>query len=91
MFNLTEFEYFKAGFADLITDANQRNRFETNMDGKWMDAIWSVVSASDEVGEGEDIALTVDNAFLNLFNYITSVIAFITSPVVYPGLGFTII
>jgi hypothetical protein len=73
---LTEFEYFKAGFTELIIDANQRKRFETSIDGKWIDTIWQIVNESETVIGEDDIALTVDNAFLNLFNFITSVIAF---------------
>ena len=73
---LTEFEYFKAGFAELISNVPQRNRFEQSVDGIWIDTIWQIVNKSGIVSSEDDIALTVDNAFLNLFNFITSVIAF---------------
>lgn len=73
---LTEFEYFKAGFAELISDKTQRKRFEQAADGVWIDTIWQIVNESGTVSSEDDIALTVDNAFLNLFNFITSVIAF---------------
>ena len=33
---LTEFEYFKAGFAEIISNAEQRKRFEESIDGKWI-------------------------------------------------------
>jgi hypothetical protein len=73
---LTEFEYFKAGFSELISDPNQKERFEQSIDGKWVENIWKIILDSGVVGEENDIALTVDNAFLNLFNFITSVITF---------------
>ena len=73
---LTEFEYFKAGFSELIRDTTEKNRFEQSVDGKWIDTIWHIVFESRTVNKEDDIALTVDNAFLNLFNFITSVIAF---------------
>jgi hypothetical protein len=73
---LTEFEYFKAGFLELLTSSSQKERFENSIDGEWIDAIWNIVFESSDISEDEDIALTVDNSFLNLFNFITSVIAF---------------
>jgi hypothetical protein len=73
---LTEFEYFKAGFAEKISDTKQRKRFEQSIDGIWVDTIWQIVNESGTINSEDDIALTVDNAFLNLFNFITSVISF---------------
>ena len=73
---LTEFEYFKAGFAEIITDSKQRKRFEESIDGKWIDSVWHIILNSNSLTEEDDIALTVDNSFLNLFNYLTSVISF---------------
>lgn len=73
---LTEFEYFKAGFAEIITDSKQRKRFEESIDGKWIDTVWHIILHSGLLTDEDDIALTVDNSFLNLFNYITSVISF---------------
>jgi hypothetical protein len=73
---LTEFEYFKAGFSELISDTNKKKKFEESVDGKWIDTIWHIVIESGTLNKEDDIALTVDNAFLNLFNFITSVIAF---------------
>jgi hypothetical protein len=73
---LTEFEYFKAGFAEIITDSKQRKRFEESIDGIWIDTIWHIILYSGSIIEEDDIALTVDNSFLNLFNFITSVISF---------------
>lgn len=73
---LTEFEYFKAGFAEIIIDSKQRKRFEESIDGKWIDTVWHIILHSGSLTDEDDIALTVDNSFLNLFNFITSVISF---------------
>jgi hypothetical protein len=73
---LTDFEYFKAGFTEIITDSKQRKRFEESIDGKWIDTIWHIILHSGSLTDEDDIALTVDNSFLNLFNFITSVISF---------------
>lgn len=73
---LTEFEYFKAGFAEIIADTKQRKRFEESIDGKWIDTVWHIILHSGSLTDEDDIALTVDNSFLNLFNFITSVISF---------------
>ncbi|WP_367388994.1 DUF262 domain-containing protein [Lewinella sp. LCG006] len=72
---LTEFEYFKAGFSDIITDENLKQRFEDSVDREWMDCIWKVVKESEFYNTEIDIALTVDNSFLNFFNYFTYVLA----------------
>lgn len=73
---LTEFEYFKAGFSGLIIDSTLKKRFEESIDGKWIDAIWHIVFESGLVKQDDDIAWKVDDAFLNLFNFLTSVLSF---------------
>ena len=73
---LTEFEYFKASFTELLTQPEQKERFEKSIDGKWVDAVWNIIFEMKDNSFNEDIALIVDNSFLNLFNFITSVIAF---------------
>ena len=73
---LTEFEYFKAGFSELINDPTQKERFEQSVDGYWIDTIWHTVFESALIKEEDDIAMVVDNAFLNLFNFMTSIISF---------------
>lgn len=73
---LTEFEYFKAGFSEIISEPEQRKRFELSIDGTWTDAIWHIIIESGSLTEDDDIALIVDNSFLNFFNFITSVISF---------------
>lgn len=71
---LTEFEYFKAGFTDLLKETKHRDKFETCIDGIWMDTIWQMIF--EHCDDGDDIALAVDQAFLNLFNFISSIISF---------------
>lgn len=73
---LTEFEYFKASFSEIIKDSKQRKRFEESIDGKWIDTVWHIILHSGSLTDNDDIALTVDNSFLNLFNFISSVISF---------------
>lgn len=72
---ITEFEYFKAGFTELISDPGQKKRFEESIDGKWMDTIWQIIRDSGYIEEGQDIASVVDNALMNLIDFITSVIS----------------
>ncbi|WET69085.1 DUF262 domain-containing protein [Sphingobacterium sp.] len=73
---LTEFEYFKAGFAEIILEPKQRKRFEKSIDGIWVDTVWHIIFELSSLSEDDDIALSVDNSFLNLFNFITSIISF---------------
>lgn len=72
---LTEFEYFKAGFSDIINDENLKKRFDINIDGIWMDTIWQMVYKTQGIDDNEDISLKVDDAFLRLFNFISSVLS----------------
>lgn len=72
---LTEFEYFKAGFADLIKDEHLKQRFEYSIDQEWIDCIWKAVKKSKASDNEIDIALLVDNSFLNLFNFISYTLA----------------
>jgi Protein of unknown function DUF262 len=73
---LTEFEYFKAGFSEILVNAELKERFENSIDQHWIEAVWDIVLSSVQLEEDDDIALKVDDCFLNLFNFITSVIAF---------------
>ena len=69
---LTEFEYFKANFAELIKFPQLKERFEKSIDQEWIDTIWNLI-LEEEVED--DIALIVDHSFLNLFNYLTGILA----------------
>lgn len=73
---LTDFEYFKASFTELITDIVNRERFENSIDQEWIDAIWHIVQESKDFDSDVDIASIVDSCFLNIFNFITSVFGF---------------
>ncbi len=74
---LTEFEYFKAHFSEIIQNDKLRMHFETQIDQQWTDAIWMLVkNNSEEWKEDDDIALVVDQCFLNLFNFLTKIIAY---------------
>ena len=72
---LTEFEYFKAGFTEVIKDESLKQRFEKSVDQEWIDAIWKIVKENVKDEGNSDIALLVDDSFLNLFNYITNILA----------------
>lgn len=71
---LTEFEYFKANFSGSL-DPDLRVRFELSVDQEWIETVWKMVMASTEFDKDDDIATVVDSSFLNLFNFITSVLA----------------
>ncbi|MCC4212958.1 GmrSD restriction endonuclease domain-containing protein [Leeuwenhoekiella parthenopeia] len=71
---LTEFEYFKANFSEIITDEELKQKFEKQIDQDWFDCIWNLLLETEEAKNVKDIALLVDNSFLNLFNFITYVI-----------------
>lgn len=71
---LSEFEYFKANFSEIITDEELKQKFEKQIDQDWFDCIWKLLLETEEAKNVKDIALLVDNSFLNLFNFITYVI-----------------
>ncbi|MFN0292516.1 GmrSD restriction endonuclease domain-containing protein [Pedobacter helvus] len=72
---LTEFEYFKASFTEFLKDESRSVRFNNSIDGIWTDTIWQIVF--EKKGTSDDIALETDQAFLNIFNFITNVLSFI--------------
>lgn len=65
---LTQFEHFKAQFSRIIP-AEFRSTFNTNIDKDWSDLFWDIYK--NEPDDGNDLALRVDNAFLNFYNFIT--------------------
>ncbi len=71
---LTEFEYFKAGFSEILGDPEQKERFGLSIDQNWIEMVWTLVESSGNAGRG-DIATKVDQCFLNLFNFITHILA----------------
>lgn len=72
---LTEFEYFKAGFLDIIKNEEIKRRFEDNIDQKWAESIWQIVLKRKNP-EKKDIAFLADDAFIRLINFITAVLAY---------------
>lgn len=80
---LTEFEYFKAGFLDIIKTESLKRRFEDSIDQKWAECIWSIVLERVKNKSEIDIALLVDDCFIRLINFISDVLAY------KQGLAFT--
>jgi len=73
---LTEFEYFKAGFLDVIKNDDLKKRFEDSIDQKWAECIWEIVLEKVKGKPNIDVALLVDDCFLRLINYISDVLAY---------------
>lgn len=73
---LTEFEYFKTGFLEIITNVVLKNRFENSIDQKWAECIWSIVHDKHKNDPKIDIALLVDDCFMRLLNFISDVQAY---------------
>tara|TARA_R110002072_G_scaffold127647_1_gene265052 strand:- start:8901 stop:11144 length:2244 start_codon:yes stop_codon:yes gene_type:complete len=71
---LTEFEYFKAKFSEIISDKTLKQKFEKQIDQDWFDCIWNLLLETEEAKDIKDVALLVDNSFLNLFNFITYIL-----------------
>jgi hypothetical protein len=67
---LTEFEYFKSRFTEIIPTKDLQEMFNQNIDQAWSDLFWDLYK--DEIEP--DIALKVDAAFLRFFRYITDII-----------------
>jgi hypothetical protein len=73
---LTEFEYFKAGFLEVIKNKDLKKRFEAAIDQKWAECIWTIVLEKVKDKSNIDIALLVDDCFIRLINYISDVLAY---------------
>ncbi len=73
---LTEFEYFKAGFLEIIKNEDLKKRFENSIDQKWTECIWAIVHEKFKNEPKIDIALQVDDCFMRLLNYISDVLAY---------------
>ena len=61
---LTEFEYFKAKFSEIISDKTLKQKFEKQIDQDWFDCIWNLLLETEEAKDIKDVALLVDNSFL---------------------------
>lgn len=73
---LTEFEYFKAGFLELIENAALKKRFEDSVDEKWIECIWAIVHKKHGNDPKKDLALLVDDSFMRLLNYLSDMLAY---------------
>ena len=66
---LTEFEYFKSQFADVLPESFVEE-FKNKIDQQWSDLFWHLYENSPE----KDLAQLADNAFLRFYNYITEIL-----------------
>jgi hypothetical protein len=73
---LTEFEYFKAGFLEIIKNEILKKRFENSIDQKWAECIWTIVHQKYKNDPKIDIALLVDDCFIRLLNFISDILAY---------------
>lgn len=66
---LTEFEYFKSRFAQIIP-SRMAEKFNKKIDQEWSDMFWSLYRD----GDGNDTARLVDKGFMRFFNFFTEVV-----------------
>lgn len=66
---LTDFEYFKSEFAEIL-NKEQSKYFSNKVDNEWLSMFWNIFSNKQSV----DIAKDVDNGFLAFFWYITDIL-----------------
>jgi hypothetical protein len=78
---LTEFEYFKIRFSEIIP-SSKLETFNIKIDQQWSDLFWDLYK--DEMVP--DIAQKVDAAFLRFFRYITDIIMAKTNTIFQDGI-----
>lgn len=66
---LTEFEYFKIRFSELLKSENS-DIFNHKIDQEWSDLFWDLFKRE----ASDNIALAVDDGFLRFFNFITDML-----------------
>lgn len=66
---LTEFEYFKIRFSELLKSENS-DIFNHKIDQEWSDLFWDLFKKE----ASDNIALAVDDGFLRFFNFITDML-----------------
>lgn len=71
---LTEFEYFKSQFTDILSP-DHLEIFNKKIDQEWSDLFWELYKGEED----SDIAKLVDNGFLRFFHYITDMLTFLTN------------
>ena len=67
---LTEFEYFKSRFSEIL-NPEQAKIFNEKIDQAWSDLFWDIYKEA----EGADISKLVDNAFLRFFRFISDILS----------------
>lgn len=74
---LTDFEYFKSQFSDILTK-EQSVEFNNKIDQSWSDLFWNLYAHQDTPLEIDkiDIAKLVDNGFLRFFRFITDMLIY---------------
>lgn len=65
---LTQFEHFKAQFSRIIS-SELTDEFNAKIDKEWSDLFWDIYKNDSD--DSDDLALRVDNSFLNFYNYVT--------------------
>ena len=72
---LTNFEYFKSQFSEIIP-TNKKNDFNDKIDKDWYDLFWyQLFEIKEQNGEEIiDIAKFVDESFLRFFRYLTNIL-----------------
>lgn len=73
---LTDFEYFKTNFSEVINDESLKSRFRKSIDKEWSDVIWQIVSNSRKRDKDADLAIEVDTCFMRLISFITDVLGY---------------
>lgn len=63
---LTEFEYFKSRFAEILPNPELKSEFKEKVDQQWSDLFWDIFKNIDYF----DLAKLVDDGFLRYFSYV---------------------
>jgi hypothetical protein len=66
---LTDFEYFKSQFSELLK-GDRKKTFDEKIDKEWSDLFWKIFRNKDS----DDIAQEVDSGFLSFFWFITDIL-----------------
>ena len=72
---LTEFEYFKSQFSELLNTA-QLNEFKAKIDQEWSDLFWNLYKEEED----RDIARLVDEGFMRYFRFISELLLLKINP-----------
>ncbi len=70
---LTEFEYFKSYFGEIIKTETLKSKFNNSIDQEWSEFIWNFVKKDKTQ---KDLSLFADDCFIKLLNFLTDCIAY---------------